>query len=109
MRWTATWIALAILLTSCAGTGGATDCAAWRPILVQEDDVLSQPTARAILALTAPGGGCAAGSQPAWTAAIIAIACAGSGPRAMAATAWSSSAMLDVPMIAVATCGGITA
>ena len=50
MRWTATWIALSILLASCAGTGGASDCAAWRPILVQEDDVLSTPTARAILA-----------------------------------------------------------
>jgi hypothetical protein len=50
MRWTATWIALSILLTSCAGTGGATDCATWRPILVARDDVLSPPTARAILA-----------------------------------------------------------
>ena len=50
MRWTATWIALAILLASCAGNGGATDCASWRPILVHDDDVLTQQTARAVLA-----------------------------------------------------------
>jgi hypothetical protein len=50
MRWTATWIALAILLTSCAGTGGATDCATWRPILVSREDALTPATARAILA-----------------------------------------------------------
>lgn len=51
MRWTATWIALAILLASCAGTGAGTDaCAPWRPILVAETEVLSHATARAILA-----------------------------------------------------------
>jgi hypothetical protein len=44
------WIALAILLASCAGTGGATDCATWRPILVHDEDALTPPTARAILA-----------------------------------------------------------
>lgn len=50
MTWSVTWIALAILLASCAGTGGATDCATWRPILVHNDDTLTQQTARAVLA-----------------------------------------------------------
>jgi hypothetical protein len=51
MRWTATWIALAILLPSCAGTGaGADACGPWRPILVAARDGLTQETARAILA-----------------------------------------------------------
>jgi hypothetical protein len=49
MRWTVPWIALAILLTSCAGTGGE-GCDAWRPILVGAPDVLSPETARQILA-----------------------------------------------------------
>ncbi len=49
MKWTALWIALAILLTSCAGTGGA-GCDAWRPILVDVQDGLSAETARQILA-----------------------------------------------------------
>ena len=49
MRWTALWIALAMLLQSCAGTGGG-GCEAWRPILVAEADSLTAPTARAILA-----------------------------------------------------------
>lgn len=51
MRWTATWIALAILLPSCAGTGAAPDaCAPWRPILVGEADRFGEAAARAILA-----------------------------------------------------------
>ena len=51
MKWTATWIALAILLASCAGTGAARDaCGLWRPILVAEADTLTTSTARAILA-----------------------------------------------------------
>lgn len=51
MRWTAMWIALTILLPSCAGTGaGADACGPWRPILVSEEDALGQATARAILA-----------------------------------------------------------
>jgi hypothetical protein len=45
------WIALAILLPSCAGTGGGPElCAPWRPILVGEEDRLGEATARAILA-----------------------------------------------------------
>lgn len=39
-----------ILLASCAGTGGAPDCSAWRPILVHDEDRLTQETARAVLA-----------------------------------------------------------
>ncbi|WP_211842657.1 hypothetical protein [Neoroseomonas alkaliterrae] len=51
MRWSAMWIALAILLASCAGTGvGPEACAPWRPILVGEEDRLGEATARAILA-----------------------------------------------------------
>lgn len=51
MRWTAMWIALAILLASCAGTGGGAEtCAPWRPILVGGEDRLGEATARAILA-----------------------------------------------------------
>lgn len=51
MKWTATLIALATLLASCAGTGaGAEACGPWRPILVHEADALTPPTARAILA-----------------------------------------------------------
>ena len=49
MRWTAMWIALAILLPSCTGTGGA-GCEAWRPILIGEADRFGEATARAILA-----------------------------------------------------------
>ena len=49
MKWIALWIALLMLLPSCAGTGGA-GCEAWRPILVAEADGLTEPTARAILA-----------------------------------------------------------
>ena len=49
MRWTALWIGLATLLTSCAGTGGA-GCDAWRPVLVAEADTLTPETARQILA-----------------------------------------------------------
>jgi hypothetical protein len=39
-----------ILLASCAGTGGAPDCSAWRPILVHDEDQLTTETARAVLA-----------------------------------------------------------
>jgi len=39
-----------ILLTSCAATGPAVDCAAWRPITVEDGDVLTRETARLILA-----------------------------------------------------------
>lgn len=41
--------ALLILLPSCAGTGGA-GCEAWRPVLIHDDDRLTEGTARAILA-----------------------------------------------------------
>jgi hypothetical protein len=41
---------LLILLASCAGTGPAVDCQAWRPILLEEADVLTVETARAVLA-----------------------------------------------------------
>jgi len=45
------WIALTILLPSCAGIGaGADACGPWRPILVSGEDALGQATARAILA-----------------------------------------------------------
>ena len=47
---TLTLAVLAILLASCAGTGGAPDCAAWRPILIADADALTPETARAILA-----------------------------------------------------------
>lgn len=47
---TALLIAPLILLASCAATGGGNECAAWRPILIGDDDVLSAETARAILA-----------------------------------------------------------
>ena len=51
MRWNATLIAAAMLLASCAGTGaGAEACGPWRPVLVSDADVLSEATARAILA-----------------------------------------------------------
>jgi hypothetical protein len=51
MKWTATWIALPILLASCAGTGaGPEACGPWRPILVHDEDALTTETARAILA-----------------------------------------------------------
>ncbi|GGJ14670.1 hypothetical protein GCM10011320_22400 [Neoroseomonas lacus] len=49
MRWTAPWIALGILLTSCAGTGSE-GCDAWQPILVSASDGLTPDTARQILA-----------------------------------------------------------
>lgn len=39
-----------ILLASCAGTGAAPDCSAWRPILVHDEDRLTAETARVILA-----------------------------------------------------------
>lgn len=42
-------IAILLLLTGCGATGAA-DCSAWRPILVSDDDQLTEPTARDILA-----------------------------------------------------------
>lgn len=50
-------IVLLILLASCAGTGAAPDCSAWRPILVGDADVLTTETARAILAHNLTGRG----------------------------------------------------
>lgn len=44
---------LLILLTGCAGTGAATRlaaCGPWQPIYVSKADVLSEETARQILA-----------------------------------------------------------
>ena len=38
------------LLTSCANTGSGTSCAWMRPIYISKDDVLTEGTARAILA-----------------------------------------------------------
>jgi hypothetical protein len=49
MKWTVPLIALAMLTTSCAGTGGAA-CEAWRPILIVREDGLTPGTARQILA-----------------------------------------------------------
>ena len=50
MKSTALLLAILTLLPSCAGPGGAPDCAAWRPVLVADADVLTPETARAILA-----------------------------------------------------------
>ena len=50
MKLTALLLALMTLLASCGGTGGVPDCAAWRPILVADADVLTTDTARAVLA-----------------------------------------------------------
>lgn len=45
------WLGLATLLSGCAGTGpGIEACGAWRPILVSRQDVLTEGTARQILA-----------------------------------------------------------
>ncbi|WP_206934123.1 hypothetical protein [Roseococcus thiosulfatophilus] len=42
---------LTILLPSCAATGPAVDCQAWRPIAIDEEaDVVTRETARQILA-----------------------------------------------------------
>lgn len=45
-------LACLTLLTSCAGSGPATDgfCAEAEPILISKEDVLTKETARAILA-----------------------------------------------------------
>lgn len=44
-------LALPILLANCAGTGAGSDvCLAWKPILIDTQDELSEPTARQILA-----------------------------------------------------------
>ena len=44
-------IAPLTLLANCGATGAvATDCAAWRPILVADEDQITDPTARDILA-----------------------------------------------------------
>jgi hypothetical protein len=40
-----------MLLGGCSGTGGGTDaCGPWRPVLVSRADVLSDGTARQVLA-----------------------------------------------------------
>lgn len=41
---------LATSATSCSTSGAATDCAAWSPIYVSRADVLTDETARQILA-----------------------------------------------------------
>jgi hypothetical protein len=41
---------MALLLTGCAISGQGTECAAFRPIYVSKSDVLTDGTARAILA-----------------------------------------------------------
>lgn len=43
-------VALTLLLTCCATGGGTDPCAPWRPILVSRQDVLTEGTARALLA-----------------------------------------------------------
>lgn len=43
-------LGLLTLLPSCGATGPASECAAWRPILIGEGDTLSTETARGILA-----------------------------------------------------------
>lgn len=50
-RWTLTLLALTTLSVSgCAGSGPATDCAGFRPILPSRADALTRPTEDAILA-----------------------------------------------------------
>ena len=45
------WLGMLVLLTGCAATGPGIDpCGAWRPILVGRADVLTDGTARQILA-----------------------------------------------------------
>lgn len=45
------WLGMLVLLTGCAADGRATDpCGAWRPILVSRADVLTDGTARQLLA-----------------------------------------------------------
>jgi hypothetical protein len=39
-----------ILLSACAKIGPVSECLAWRPILIHEQDALTTETARAILA-----------------------------------------------------------
>lgn len=44
-------LATPILLSACARGGAVTEmCAPWRPVLVSRDDVLTRPTAEALLA-----------------------------------------------------------
>ena len=51
MRWSVMWpVALTLLLTSCATGGGTDPCGPWRPILVSRQDVLTEGTARQVLA-----------------------------------------------------------
>ena len=46
-----TLLASPILLAACSTGGGVTEmCAPWRAILVSRDDVLTRPTAEAVLA-----------------------------------------------------------
>jgi len=51
MPWIAMLLATLLLLGGCAETGSGTDaCGPWRPILVSRGDVLTDGTARQILA-----------------------------------------------------------
>lgn len=51
MRRIVMWLASLTLLAGCSGTGGGIDpCGAWRPILVSRADVLTDGSARQILA-----------------------------------------------------------
>lgn len=47
---TLTLLGTLILLAGCSATGGGTSCAAWRPIYVSRADVLTEGTARQVLA-----------------------------------------------------------
>lgn len=51
MRWSVTWLGILLLLSGCASGGAAIDaCGPWRPILVSRADVLTDLTARQVLA-----------------------------------------------------------
>jgi len=45
-----TLLVIPILLNGCAANGAVEICAPWRVILVSRDDVLTRPTAEAVLA-----------------------------------------------------------
>lgn len=51
MRWIVGWLGILTLLGGCSAIGGGTDaCGPWRPILVSRGDVLTDGTARQLLA-----------------------------------------------------------
>ena len=51
MRWTVLWLASLTLLAACAQSGAGTSaCSGWRPIYVSRADVLTDGTARQVLA-----------------------------------------------------------